>query len=241
MSARHRRNTCMYVESNRGTVNRGNPRADPRYIMNRCRPARHFRPSRGETGPRLRVARLRTWPPVVGIPTKLYFLGTHQLRNIVEITPARSQSRVCSPDVVPVEIFDRAFPPFDRSNVTAPDVRRNRRFHCLEQQTYAHASFSVYRSPNASRRSRNGFKIVDREYRGGSPKYFTFILMKGLNAIKRNWYTICAGIARTNDHRVYVRHAPPIITSAQDIIIVALTLINYRALINFSTVCGKQF
>lgn len=48
-----------------------------------------FRPSRGEMGPRLRVARLRTWSPSPKFQRNSLLSSTHQLRNIVEITPVR--------------------------------------------------------------------------------------------------------------------------------------------------------
>lgn len=59
--------------------------------------------------------------------------------SIVEITPARYKA--VSVRQMWLEIFDRSFLLLTRSNLTM--FRRNRRFHCMEQQTTAHASFSL--------------------------------------------------------------------------------------------------
>lgn len=171
----------MYVESNRRTGN-GNPERTPVYYESPSAGAT-FRPSRGETGPRLRVARLRTWPPVA---TKFQRNSTFEHAPTTEYSGNHTsavQSRVCSPDVVPVEIFDRAFLLLTGA---ALGIRRNRRFHCLEQQTYAHASFPVYRSQCITIRvkvSRSSGMHTEQVQ-----NIFTFILMvKDLDAIKRNW------------------------------------------------------
>lgn len=99
----------MCVESNRGTGKRGTPRVNPGILWIAGGPARHFGRVADETRPRLRVARLRTWPPVA---TKFQRNSTFGHAPTTEYSGNHTsavQSRVCSPDVVPVEIFDRAF------------------------------------------------------------------------------------------------------------------------------------
>lgn len=138
-------------------------------------------------GPRLRVARLRTWSPVAEIPTKLSTFEHAPTTEYSRNHTSAVQSRVCSPDVVPVEILGRAFLLFTGAT--------------LEHSMFVEIDVSIVwnnkRVPTHSfsfaeciAMLRNNFKIggIQEQLQRRVQTIFTFILIvDDLDVIKRNW------------------------------------------------------